>query len=84
MGIIIYIEKIGRCMKREYIGRLRGGLLEYKTVEEFLADIKKNFGRGDKETVKVAELRRLEQESKTMKKFVQEFRKATRESGYEG
>jgi len=59
-------------------------LLEYKTVREFLADIKKNFGRGDKETVKVAELRRLEQESKTMKKFVQEFRKAARESGYEG
>jgi len=35
-------------------------VLEYEIVEEFLADIKKEFGREDEETVKVAELRRLE------------------------
>jgi len=34
--------------------------LEYETVEEFLAEIRKEFGEGDKELVKVAELRRLE------------------------
>jgi len=39
---------------------LEGGLLEYETVGEFLADIKKEFRRRDKETVKIAELRRLE------------------------
>jgi len=39
-------------------------------VEEFLTDIRKEFGRGDKESVKVAELRRLEQENKTMEEFV--------------
>ena len=58
-------------------------LLEYKTVEEFLADIKKKFGEEDKEGVKVAELKRLEQESKTMEDFVQEFKRAVRDSGYE-
>ena len=58
-------------------------LLEYKTVEEFLADIKKKFGEEDKEGVKVAELKRLEQESKTMEEFVQEFKRAVRDSGYE-
>ena len=34
------------------------------------------------ETVKVVELKRLEQREKTMKKFVQVFRKAVRGSGY--
>ena len=58
--------------------------MEYKIVEEFLADIKKELGRGNKEAVKVAELKRIEQENKTMEKFVQEFRKVARESGYKG
>ena len=39
---------------------LEEGLLEYKTVGEFLMDIKKEFGEGDKESIKVAELQKLE------------------------
>ena len=35
---------------------LERGLLEYKTVGEFLVDIKREFGGGDEESVKVAEL----------------------------
>ena len=35
---------------------LKGGLLEYKTVREFLVDIKREFGGEDEESVKVAEL----------------------------
>jgi len=35
-----------------------------------LEDLKEKFGRGDEEVNKVAELRRLEQEEKTMKDFV--------------
>ena len=54
--------------------------MEYETVREFLTDIKKKFGGEDKETVKVIELKRLEQEQKTMK----EFRRAVRGSRYEG
>ena len=44
-------------------------LLNYKVVREFLVDLKKELG-GDKEANKVAELRRLEQESKTIEEFV--------------
>ena len=62
---------------------LEAELLEYKIVENFLIDIKKEFGRGNEETVKVAELRRLEQESKTMEEFIQEFRRVARGSKYE-
>ena len=38
-----------------------------------MADIKKEFGGGDEESVKVAELKKLEQEEKTMEEFMQEF-----------
>jgi len=41
---------------------LEGGILEYETVGEFFANIRKEFGKEDKEAVKVAELKRLEQE----------------------
>jgi len=63
---------------------LEEGLLEYENVGEFLADIRKEFEGGDKELVKVVKLRKLEQESKTMEKFVQEFKRAAKESKYEG
>jgi len=63
---------------------LESGNLEYEIAEVFLVDLKKEFRRGDEETVKVAELRELEQGERTIKQFVQELRKATRESGYKG
>ena len=49
---------------------MEGGLLEYEMVEEFLADIKRKFREGDEETIKVEELKRLEQRGKTMEEFV--------------
>ena len=58
-------------------------LLEYEMMREFLADIRKKFGKRDEELVKVAELKRLEQGKKIIEKFVQEFKKAIKESGYE-
>ena len=58
------------------------GLLKYEIAGEFLADIKKEFGRGEEEGVKVAGLKELEQEGRTMEEFVQEFRRAVRESEY--
>jgi len=63
---------------------LEGGLLEYEMIGEFLTDIKREFGEGDEESVKIAKLQRLEQGNKTMEEFVQEFRRAARESRYEG
>jgi len=63
---------------------LEAGEMEYETVEEFLMSLKKEFSGGEKESVKAAELRKLEQEGRTMEEFVQEFKRAARESGYEG
>ena len=62
---------------------LEAGLLEYETAGEFLADIRKKFGE-DKELVKVAELKRLEQEGRTMEEFIQEFKRVAKGSRYEG
>ena len=57
--------------------------VEYETVEEFLITLKKEFRRGEKESVKAAELRKLEQERRTIEEFIQEFKRAARSSGYE-
>jgi len=57
--------------------------LSYTIVEEFLLDLKEKFkGKGNK-TVKVAELKKIKQEGKTMEKFVQEFKRVARGSKYE-
>ena len=59
-------------------------ILSFEITEEFLADIRKEFGEGNEEIVKVAELKMLEQRKKMMNKFMQKFRRAVRESRYEG
>ena len=44
--------------------------VKYKSVEEFLTEIKKEFGGGDKESVKMVELKRIEQGEQSMKEYV--------------
>ena len=68
--------------KENMLEDLEEGLLEYKTAEEFLVDIRKEFGRENEESVKMAELRRLEQRSKIIEEFVQKFRRTARDSKY--
>ena len=58
--------------------------MEYKTIKKLLADIRREFRRGDKEAIKVAELKKLEQEGKMMEEFVKKLKKVIRGSRYEG
>ena len=60
------------------------GEVEYESTEEFLTSLKKEFGGGEEESIKAAELRKIEQGGRTMEEFVQEFKRAARGSGYEG
>jgi len=53
-------EGLADVWKENILEDLEGGLLEYETVGEFLADIRKEFGGDNEETVKVAKLKRLE------------------------
>ena len=69
--------------KENILEDLEEELLKYETAGEFLADIRKEFGGEDKETVKVVELKRIEQEGKTIEECVQEFRRVVRDSRYE-
>ena len=68
--------------KENVMEKLESGEIEYETAEELLTILKKEFGGGEEESVKTAELRKLEQEGRTMEEFVQEFKWAARGSGY--
>jgi len=48
--------------------------IEFESAGEFLAEIKKEFGGGDEESVKVVELKKIEQGGIMMEEFVQDFK----------
>ena len=82
--ILSYVQgESADVWKENILEHLEEEILEYETVGEFFVDIRKEFGGGNKEAVKMAELKRLEQEGRMMEEFMQEFRRAVRESGYE-
>jgi len=59
--ILSYIQKGSTDIWKENIMKeLDTGEVEYESIGEFLTEIKKEFGRGDEELVKVAELKKIE------------------------
>jgi len=70
--------------KENLMEELESGEMEYESIEEFFTSLKKEFGGGEEESVKAAELRKIEQGGRTMEEFVQKFKRAARGSGYEG
>jgi len=69
--------------KENMLEDLERGVIEYESVGEFLMAIKKEFRDRDEKSVKIAELKKLEQEERIMEEFVQEFKRAAQRSGYE-
>jgi len=57
--------------------------LVYATVGEFLTDLKQEFGGENNKIMKIAELKKVEQRSRMIEKFVQKFRRAAGNNGYE-
>jgi len=83
--VLSYVQGgLADVWKENIMEELESGEMEYETPEEFFTSLRKEFGGGEEESVKVAELRKLEQGGKTMEEFVQEFKRAARGSGYEG
>ena len=72
----IWKENVMEELEAEEVG--------YEIAEEFLISFKKEFGGGEEELVKVAELRKLEQGRIMMEEFMQEFKRVVRGSGYKG
>jgi len=59
--VLSYVqERSADIWEKNIIQNLESENLSYATVEEFLADSKKEFGRGDNEIIKVAELKKVE------------------------
>ena len=46
-------------------------------------NLKREFGGGDNKIMKIARLKKVEQESRMIEEFVQEFRRTARGSEYE-
>ena len=70
--------------KENVMEELETGKVKYENVEEFLTSLRKEFGGGEEEAVKAGELRKMEQGERMIEKFVQEFKRAARGSGYKG
>jgi len=82
--ILSYVQdRSADIWKENIIEELETGEIEFESAGEFLTEIRKEFGGGDEESVKVAELKKIKQEGKTMEEFVQDFKRTARGSGYE-
>jgi len=57
--------------------------LEFAMVGDFLINLKQEFKNGNKKSIKVAELKKVKQRRKMMKKFIQKLRRVVRRSRFE-
>ena len=81
--VLLYIqEELADIWKENILEDLEAENLEYETTEEFLADLKKEFGGGDNKTMKIAELKKVKQEDRTIEEFMQEFKRVAKSSKY--
>ena len=65
--------------RKNILENLKAKTLEHVTIEKFLMNLKKEFCREDNETMKVVELKKMEQRSIKMEKFVQDSEKQQEE-----
>jgi len=56
--------------KKNMMEDLKNESLEFATVGDFLTDLKQEFGNRNNKLVKIAELKKVEKRSKTIKEFV--------------
>jgi len=81
--ILSYVQGgLADIWKENVMEELKAEEIKYKSAGEFLAEIKKEFRGEDEESVKVAELKKIEQEGRNIEKFVQDFKRVARGSGY--
>ena len=70
--------------KNNVLDKIEKGMSEVTTMKELFEKIMEEFGKFDEESRKVDKLRLLVQGPRTCNKYVQEFKRASRGSGYEG
>ena len=84
MDIIICLRWVGRDLEEEHHGGIRDRRNGIRVSRRIFGRDKKRIWGEDEESVKVAELKKIEQGGRTMKEFVQDFKRVARGSGYEG
>ena len=70
--------------KENMLEERRQGISVVETVKELFTKMREEFREFDKESRKVDKLRLLEQGERTCDKYIQIFKKVSRESGYKG
>jgi len=83
--VLSYVQGgIAEAWKDNLLDELAKGELEVESVEQLFTKIRNNFGETLEEERKIEQLRTIEQGGRTCDKYMQEFKKVARESGYKG
>ena len=83
--VLSYIQGgIAEAWKDNLLDELAKGESEVELAEQLFTTIRNDFGETSEEERKIEQLRTIEQGGRTCDEYVQEFKKVTRGSGYEG
>jgi len=81
--VLSYVQGgVAKVWKDNVLDEITKGMSMVQMVGELFTKIWQEFGEFNKESRKVDKLRLLEQGSKTVDEYIQEFRRAARGSGY--
>jgi len=75
---------VAEAWKDNLLDKLAKGKSKVNTVEKLFTKIRNDFGEMSEEDRKIEQLWTIEQGERTCNKYVQEFKKVARRSGYEG
>jgi len=83
--VLSYVQGgIAEAWKNNLLDELAKGESEVESAEQLFTKIRNDFGETLEEERKIEQLRTIEQGGRTCDEYVQEFKKITRGSGYEG
>jgi len=83
--VLSYVQGgIAEAWKDNLLNELAKEESEVESVEQLFTKIRNDFGEMSEEERKIEQLRTIKQGGRTCDKYMQEFKKVTRGSGYEG
>jgi len=82
--VLSYVqEEVAEAWKDNLLDELAKGKSEVESVEQLFTKIRNNFREMSEEERKIEQLWTMEQRGRTYNKYVQEFKKVAKGSGYE-
>jgi len=83
--VLSYVQEgVVEAWKNNLLDELAKGKSEVESVEQLFTKIRNDFREMSEEERKIEQLWTMEQGGRTYNEYVQEFKKVTRGSGYEG